>query len=100
MSGPRERWPPGSAALVDIGAAEGIQVAVGVDPDSVGRQVGDGDSQTSLDLCGGRDARRVKCPTPWSDLGGEQDAADVGSASVDSISGFAGKDRQEGASFA
>jgi hypothetical protein len=42
----------------------------------------------------------VQCPTPWSDLGGEQDAADVGSASVASISGFAGRDRQEGAGFA
>jgi hypothetical protein len=64
VSGPRERWPPGSAALVDIGAAEGIQVAVGVDPDSVGRQVGDGDSQTSLDLGGGRDARRMNVSRP------------------------------------
>jgi hypothetical protein len=43
----------------DLGVAEGLQVAVGVDPDSVGRQAGDGDSQTSLDLCGGRDAQRV-----------------------------------------
>jgi hypothetical protein len=41
VSGPRQRRPPRSQRWFDLGVAEGLQVAAGVDRDFVGRQVGD-----------------------------------------------------------
>ena len=65
MSGPRERRPPRSQRWFDLGVAEDLQVAAGVDPDSVGRPAGRrwrfAGQSGSLRLT---NARRVNVPRP------------------------------------